>query len=192
MKKLKIIAAAIAALTIGAAAYADKAAEDYLSKFGSLVTSVESSAKNKDGSKAQSFAAQKKDVDALRQTVTLSTTQRFSDWLLTKRYDMAYSKVQTAASGGSNGIKAKVGDALGDAASSVGGALKESGSQAVNTVKDSVKEAADDVKDAAKQKVDESISEAAAGISGKIQQGAESLTKKLNNFLNKNDSGNKD
>lgn len=188
MKKLKLLAAVLTALTIGALAFADAAADKYLSKFTELVTSVESSAKKNDGSKATTFAAQKKSVDELRKTVTLTTTQRFSDWRLTKRYDAAYEKILAAqkAATAKEDVRAesnKLGKALNDAANQVGGALKETGTQAVNNVKESVNTAAENVKDTAKTKVDDSVTSAANSISDSIQKGAKSLTNAINNFF---------
>lgn len=188
MKKLKLIAAALAALTIGALAFADAAADNYLSKFTTLVTNAESWAKNNDGSKAATVAAQKKEIDALRQTVTLSLTQRFSDWRLTGRYDAAYTKIQAAAKTSAAKTNAsseaeKLGDALNDAANQVGGALKETSSKAVQSVKESANQAAESAKDAAKTKADETVSETANTVAGKIQQGAQAVTNALNNLL---------
>ena len=185
MKNIKLIAAALALLTVGALAFADEAADNYLSKFSTFVTSVEGYAKANDGSKAKTVAAQKKDIDALRQKVTLSTTQRFSDWLLTKRYEMAYSKIQKAetGSGEKNSAGEKIGSALNDAATKVEGGLKETGTKAVNSVKESVDNAATSVKEAAQAKVDEKVSETTNTITEKIQQGAQSITNALNNLL---------
>lgn len=193
MKNLKKITAVFAILAFGALAFADSAAANYLSKFTTLVTSAEACAKNKDGSKAASIAAQKVEIDALRKTVTLTTTQRFSDWRLTGRYNSAYAKIKAAAASSSvvkNGSEkaSQTGKALGDAANSIGGALKETGSNAVNSVKDSVNTAANNVKDTAKSKVDEKVNETTNTVTGKIQEGAQGLTNALNNFL----SGNKE
>lgn len=188
MKNIKRIAAILAVLTIGALAFADAAADNYISKFTTLVTNAESWAKNNDGSKAATAASQKKEIDALRKTVTLSLTQRFSDWRLTSRYDAAYTKIQAAAkstSAKTNATNAagQIGGALNDAAASVGGALKETGSNAVNSVKESVNQAATSVKDTAKTRVDETVSETTNTITGKIQEGAQAVTNALNNLL---------
>ena len=188
MKNLKIAAAVLALFALGALAFADAAADNYLSRFSAFVTSVEKLAKVNDGSKAATIAAQKKTIDALRQGVTLTTTQRFNDWLLTKRYEMAYSKIQSAQKAKAEKEKQsnaaeQIGNALNDAATSVGGALKETGSAAVNSVKDSVDSAAASAKDAAKQKVDEKVSDTTNTITEKIQQGAQAVTNALNNLL---------
>ena len=190
MKSFKLIAAALAVLTLGVFAFADTAAENYISKFTTLVTNAESCAKSKDGSKAATIKAQKVEIDALRKTVTLSTTQRFTDWRLTKRYESAYTKIQAAAKTSTATAEtktkaSKVGSALEDAANNVGGALKETGSTAVNSVKDSVSNAATSAKDNAKTKVDESVTNATNAATEKIQQGAEGITNALNNLLKK-------
>lgn len=173
MKNIKLVAAAIAALAIGALAFADAAASNYIEKFTSLVATAEACAKKNDGSKAAPLAAQKKEIDALRKTVTLSTTQRFSDWRLNQRYDAAYARIVIAqkAAGASSDVKAKAGE--------IGAALED----ATNQVKDSVNTAAKSAKDAAKTKVDEKVNETTNSIVEKIQEGAAAVTNALNNLL---------
>lgn len=200
MKNFKIILTAIALLAAGTLAFADDAAESYLTKFSTLVTTAESYAKNKETSKISELASQKQGIDNLRKTVTLSTIQRFSDWRLTKRYDSAYSKLNEAKSkSGSNDSVNKVGEAIGDAAESVGGAVKETTTKAVKTTKESVEDAVSSVKDnakkkvddsvkGAKDKVDETVTGAADKASEKIQKGAETFAEKLNKLF----SGKKD
>ncbi len=200
MKNLKRVILALAVLAAGTFAFAETAAQAYLSKFTELVTTAESCAKNKDGSKAAEIALQKEGIDSLRKTVTLSTTQRFSDWRLTKRYDSAYAKIKAAAASSEASQNAnKVGSAIEEAA----GTIKESTSKAVKNAKDNVKGAIEDsvstVKDNAKNKVDETVNgakdkvgETVTGASEKaaekIQEGAESLADKLNKLFSGNKS----
>lgn len=188
MKTLKSVVALATILAIGALAFADAAASSYITKFTSLVTSAEACAKNNDGSKAAQIAAQKVQIDELRKTVTLSTTQRFSDWRLNQRYNSAYTKIKAAeksstAAASAKDSAGKIGSAINEAANQVGGALKETGKQAVNNVKESAATAANTVKDTAKTKVDDTVSETANSITGKIQEGAAAVTNALNNLL---------
>lgn len=195
MKNFKIIAIALAVLAAGTFAFADAAAESYLSKFTSLVTTAESYAKKSEASKLSEITSQKTEIDALRKTVTLSTIQRFSDWRLTKRYDTACAKLKAASQkdAASESVN-KVGEAVGDAAEKVGGAVKEKASDAVKKTKDSVEGAVSDVKDSAKKKVDdtvkdakdaasEKVADAAEKASEKIQKGTESFVDKLNKLF---------
>ena len=143
MRAFKKILALAAVLAIGALAFADEAASNYITKFTSLVTTAETCAKNNDGSKIAELEANKVQIDALRKTVTLSLTQRFSDWRLNQRYDSACQKIKAAQKSSTAAASAKdsankIGAALNDAANQVGGALKETGTQAVNNVKESV------------------------------------------------------
>ena len=196
MKNLKIFAIALAVLAAGTFAFADAAAESYLSKFTTLVEKTEACAKNKEASKAAELAVQKAGIDALRKTVTLTTIQRFSDWRLTKRYDSAYEKLKAAgATSKTKDNAGKVGEALGSAAESVGGAVKDTTTKAVQTVKDSVEGSVNSVKDGAKKKVDDSVKDAkdkvdqsvqgaADKASETIKKGAESFADKLNKLFN--------
>ena len=194
MKNLKTIAIALAVLAAGTLAFADAAAESYLSKFTNLVTAAESYAKKNESSKAQEVAAQKTEIDALRKTVTLSTIQRFSDWRLTKRYDTAYTKLKTAKKDSSSDSATKVGEAVGDAAQKVGGAVKDTTSDAVkktkesvegavSTVKDNTKKKVDDTVKGAKDKVDQTVAGAADKASENIKKGTESFVDKLNSLF---------
>ncbi len=188
MRAFKKILALAAVLAIGALAFADEAASNYITKFTSLVTTAETCAKNNDGSKIAELEANKVQIDALRKTVTLSLTQRFSDWRLNQRYDSACQKIKAAQKSSTAAASAKdsankIGAALNDAANQVGGALKETGTQAANNVKESVNTAANSVKDTAKTKVDETVTETTNSITGKIQEGAAAITNALNNLL---------
>lgn len=195
MKNFKFVFTTIALLAAGTLAFADSAAEKYLSKFTTLVTTAESCAKNKETSKISELASQKKGIDDLRKTVTLTTIQRFSDWRLTKRYDSAYSKLNEEKSKkGSNDSVNKVGEAIGEAAGNVGGAVKETTTNAVKNTKESVEGAVTTVKDSAKKKVDDSVkgakdkvdqtvTGAADKASENIKKGAESFAEKISNLF---------
>ncbi|GEM_PF-2197394 len=195
MKNLKIFAIALAVLAAGTFAFADAAAESYLSKFTNLVTVAESCAKNNEASKLSEITSQKTEIDALRKTVTLTTIQRFSDWRLTKRYDTACAKLKAVSQKDSASESVhKVGEAVGDAAEKVGGAVKEKASDAVKKTKESVEDAVSGVKDSAKKKVDdtvkgakdavdETVTGAAEKASEKIQKGTEGFLDKINKFF---------
>lgn len=195
MKHLKIFAIALAVFAAGTFAFADAAAESYLSKFTALVTSAEACAKNNESSKAPELAAQKEGIDALRKTVTLTTFQRFSDWRLTKRYDAAYTKLKAVKEkDNASESLGKVGEAIGEAAENVGGAVKDSTSKAVKNAKESVEGAVSNAKDSAKKKVDdtvkgakdavdETVTGAAEKASEKIQKGTEGFVDKLNKLF---------
>lgn len=196
MKNFKIILTAIALLAAGTLAFADSAAEAYLDKFTSLVTTAEACAKNNETSKAPALAAQKEGIDALRKTVTLSLTQRFSDWRLTNRYDAAYTKLKAVEEkDNASESLGKVGEAIGEAAGNVGGAVKDTTTKAVknakesvedtvSTVKDNTKKKVDDTVQSAKDKVDETVTGAAEKASEGIKKGAESFADKLNKLFN--------
>ncbi len=202
MKNIKMLFSLLAVLAVGSLAFSATPAENYLSKFETLVTSAETYAKNSDGSKLISVQTQKTGIDALRKTVTLSTMQRFTDWRLTKRYDSAVSKMQKAASSSTSAATkttSAVGSALGSAASEVGGAIKETATKTANSVKDTGKKAVEDVKSSAqkkigetengaKKKVDDKVQETTDKVTGKIKEGADKVTNALNNFLNSDSS----
>ena len=106
MKKNFLIFLAIFA--IGNFAFADTAAENYLSHFEQLVTQIEADAKNKDASNISLYKSLKATIDAERTAITLSVLQRFSDWRLTGRYDSAHSKL--VANSKSSDVSAKAED----------------------------------------------------------------------------------
>ena len=188
MKNLKLIAAAIAALAIGTLAFADAAADNYLSKFTELVTTAEACAKKNETAKAETLAAKKEKIDELRKTVTLSTTQRFSDWLLSRRYDAALTKLEASATATSAANKAEqkagqLGDAIDGAAKSAGNALKKAGSQAVDSVKETAAEAKTAAQETAKTKVEGAANDAAGAIGEKLKQGADAVANAFNSLF---------
>lgn len=201
MKNIKVLAAIFAVFAIGSITFAATAAENYLSQFETLVTNAESYAKNSDGTKLSAIETQKAAIDALRQTVTLSVTQRFKDWRLTKRYDAAHTKIKGYAS--STEVKEQasekvsettsaIGSAVDKAAENVGSVLKEGKDQAVTSVKKAGEEAVDNVKTKAKETVEGKVEDATKTVSDKIQAGTESVVNKINGILNGGNSSSED
>ena len=121
MKKFFLIFLAIFA--VGNFAFADTAAENYLSHFEQLVNQIEADAKNKDASNISLYESLKTAIDAERTATTLSVLQRFSDWRLTGRYDSAHSKL--VANSKSSDVSAKAED------------VKEKASEALESAKES-------------------------------------------------------
>lgn len=201
MKKFFLIFLAIFA--IGNFAFADTAAENYLSHFEQLVTQIEADAKNKDASNISLYESLKTAIDAERTATTLSVLQRFSDWRLTGRYDSAHSKL--VANSKSSDVSAKAEDVKEKASGAVESA-KESASEKIDSAKINVNSKVEELENLARKKINQTIGSKTEEISGKVGTKAEELenaakekaeavkdeasekiqsgTSKLTNFLN--------
>ena len=188
---------------IGNFAFADTAAENYLSHFEQLVNQIEADAKNKDASNISLYESLKATIDAERTATTLSVLQRFSDWRLTGRYDSAYSKL--VANSKSSDVSAKAEDVK-EKASEVLESAKESASEKIDSAKINVNSKVEELENLARKKINQTIESKTEEISGKVGTKAEELenaakekaeavkdeasekiqsgTSKLTNFLN--------
>lgn len=170
MKKFFLIFLAVFA--IGNFAFAENAAENYLSHFEQLVNLIEADAKNKDASNISAYESLKATIDAERATVTLSLLQRFSDWRLTGRYDSAHSKLvanskKSDVSAKAEDVKEKAGEALESA--------KESASEKIDSAKTNVNSKAEELENLAREKINQTIGTKTEEISGKVGTKAEEL-----------------
>lgn len=213
MKKFFLIFLAIFA--VGSLAFADTAAENYLSHFEQLVNSIEADAKNKDISNIALYESTKATIDAERATVTLSLLQRFSDWRLTSRYDSAHSKL--VANSKTSNVSTKAEEAKEKASEALDSA-KTSASEKIDSAKTEASTKAKELENLAREKIDQAIGSKTEEISGKVSAKAEELenaakekagavkeeaaekiqsgttkaTNFLNGILNKNESENKE
>lgn len=201
MKKFFLIFLAIFA--VGNFAFADTAAENYLSHFEQLVNQIEADAKNKDASNISLYESLKTAIDAERTATTLSVLQRFSDWRLTGRYDSAHSKL--VANSKSSDVSAKAEDVKEKASEALESA-KESASGKIDSAKINVNSKVEELENLARKKINQTIGSKTEEISGKVGTKAEELenaakekaeavkdeasekiqsgTSKLTNFLN--------
>lgn len=188
---------------IGNFAFADTAAENYLSHFEQLVNQIEADAKNKDASNISLYESLKTAIDAERTATTLSVLQRFSDWRLTGRYDSAHSKLVTNSK--KSDVSAKAEDVKEKASGAVESA-KESASEKIDSAKINVNSKVEELENLARKKINQTIGSKTEEISGKVGTKAEKLenaakekaevvkdetsekiqsgTSKLTNFLN--------
>lgn len=184
-------------------AFADTAAENYLSHFEQLVNQIETDAKNKDASNISLYESLRATLDAERAAVTLSILQRFSDWRLTGRYDSAHSKL--VANSKSSDVSAKAEDVKEKASGAVESA-KESASEKIDSAKINVNSKVEELENLARKKINQTIGTKTEEISEKVGTKAEELenaakekaeavkdeasekiqsgTSKLTNFLN--------
>lgn len=201
MKKKFLIFLAIFA--IGNFAFADTAAENYLSHFEQLVIQIEADAKNKDASNISLYESLKATIDTERATVKLSVLQRFSDWRLTGRYDSAHSKL--VANSKKSDVSAKAEDVKEKASGAVESA-KESASEKIDSAKINVNSKVEELENLARKKINQTIGTKTEEISEKVGVKSEQLenaakekaeavkdeasekiqsgTSKLTNFLN--------
>ena len=201
MKKNFLIFLAIFA--IGNFAFADTAAENYLSHFEQLVNQIEADAKNKDASNISLYESLKTAIDAERTATTLSVLQRFSDWRLTGRYDSAHSKL--VANSKKSDVYAKAEDVKEKASGAVESA-KESASGKIDSAKINVNSKVEELENLARKKINQTIGTKTEEISEKVGVKSEQLenaakekaeavkdeasekiqsgTSKLTNFLN--------
>lgn len=201
----------LAVLVVGNFAFAETAAETYLSHFEQLVTTIEADVKNKDASNISVHESSKAMIDAERATVTLSILQRFSDWRLTGRYDSAHSKL--VANSNNSNVSAKAED-IKEKASEALESAKSSAGEKIDSAKINVNAKAEELENLAREKITqtigaktEEISEkvgakaeelenaakekaglAKDGVSEKIQSGTSKLTNLLNGVLNDTES----